>query len=362
MDILILAPLERRITAKITSARPRLIFDLITKLKKRGHNITVLGTADSKIPGTKIIPVIKKGFYSMQGEYENPFYARMTFLVKQAKMAEKIATKFDIVHNHAKPEFINLLANIKTPMVTTLHLPVTKEMDEMLSLFSKPNLICISKAAKKSAKKAKIKKVIYNGIDENLYKFSAKKDDSLLWLGRLSKAKNKQGKFMDPKGVKWAIKLAEATNSKLIMAGNVEDPEFFEKEVKPHLSKKIKWYGPISFEQPLSKQQVVKLMQKAKCFLMTINWEEPFGLVMAEAMSCGTPVIGFNRGSVPELIKHGKTGFVVPKNKGLSGLKKALNDIDKIKPENCRKWIENNFSLEVMVKNYEKLYEQTIKK
>lgn len=362
MKILILAPIERKITSQITSARPRIIFDLITGLKKRGHKITVLGTADSKIPGVKIITVIKKGFYEMAGEFENPFYAQTSFVVKQTKMAEKIANKFDIVHNHAKPEFINLLANIKTPMLTTLHLPITKEIDETLSYFPKSNVVCISKFAQKTAKKTKILKVIYNGIDTNLYKFNAKKSDYLLWLGRLSKAKDKKGNFMDPKGVKWAIKLAKATNSKLIMAGNVENTEFFKKEVKLHLSKTIKWVGGISFEQPLSKQQVSKLMANARAFLMTINWEEPFGLVMAEAMSCGTPVIAFNRGSVPELIKHKKTGLIVEPRYGLTGLKKALLKIDTINPNDCRKHIEKNFSLENMVNNYEKTYEKIISK
>lgn len=361
MKILFLAPLERGITPQTTAARPSIVFDLIQGLKKRGHQITVLGTADSKIPGVKIIPVIQKGFYEMTGGFENPFYVWTAFLVKQAKTAEKIAKHFDIIHNHSKPEFINLLANIKTPMVTTLHLPITQELDEALSFFPKAKIITSSKAAANLAKKAKIFKTIYLGVDTNLFGFSPKKGDKLLWIGRLSRAKNKQGKFMDPKGVRWAIKLAKATNSNLIISGNVEDPEFFEKEVKPHLSQKIKWVGGVSFEQPLSKQRVAALMQKAKAFLMPVNWEEPFGLVMAEAQSCGTPVIGFDRGSVKELVKNGKTGFVVRPN-NLAELKKALKKIDSIRPEDCRKWIEDNFSLEKMVANYERTYKEITKR
>jgi len=357
MNILILAPLERKITSRVTSARPRVIFDLVSGLRKKGHKITILGTADSKIPGLKIIPVIEKGFYSMMGKYENPFYAWTSFLVTQTRMAEQIADKFDIIHNHSKPEFINLLAKIKTPMVTTLHLPITKELDNVLSLFPKSKIVCNSDAAANLAKKSKIHKVVHLGVDTKIYKFNNKKQDYLLWLGRLSKAKNKQGKFMDPKGVNWAIKLAKATNSKLVMAGNVEDKEFFNKEVKPHLSKKIKWCGPISFEQPLTKQQVATLMKNAKAFLMTTQLHETFGLVVAEAQSCGTPVIAFNKGAMPELIRHGKTGFVVKPN-SLLGLKKALEKIDTIKPEDCREWIENNYSLEKMIYFYDKLYKK----
>ena len=211
MKILILAPLTRKISPKITAARPRLIFDLITGLKKKGHKISVLGTKDSYIPGVKIIPVIKKSFYEISSSFENPFYAHTSFLVEQTKRAEKISANFDIIHNHSYPEFINLLAekNFKAPLVTTIHAEMRTELDNVLSFFPGSRLICISKSEKKSAKRTKIYKVIYNGIDTNLYKFSPKKEAYLLWLGRLSLAKDKKGDFRDPRGVKWAIKLAE---------------------------------------------------------------------------------------------------------------------------------------------------------
>ncbi len=364
MKILVLAPLTRKISQKITAARPRVIFDLISGLKKRGHKITVLGTEDSYIPGVEIIPIIKKGFYEISSSFENPFYAHTSFLIKQIKIVEKISSNFDIIHNHSYPEFIPLLMekHIKTPLVTTIHTQMTPELDEALSLFSGAYLICISKAVKRLAKKSKISRVIHNGVDTNLYGFCSKKEDYLLWIGRLAKAKDKKGNFLDPKGVRWAIKLARETNSKLLLAGNVEDPEFFKKDVKPYLSRKINWIAPISFEQPLFKRQVAKLMQKAKAFLMTINWQEPFGLIMAEAQSCGTPVIGFDRGSVSELVNNGKTGFVVKPKQGIEGLKKALKKINEINSKDCRAHIEKNFSLEKMVDNYERTYLEVLKK
>ncbi|UZE92866.1 MAG: glycosyltransferase family 4 protein [Candidatus Nealsonbacteria bacterium] len=364
MKILIIAPLTRKISPKITAARPRVIFDLATGLQKRKHKVSVLGTKDSYIPRVKIIPVIKKGFYELSSSLENPFYTHISFLAKMAKVLEKIGNDFDIIHNHCYPEFINLLVekNIKIPIVTTIHAQMMPELDNILSLFPDSYFICVSKAAKDLAKKTKIYRVIYNGIDTNLYKFSSKKEGYLLWIGRLSKAKDKKGNFMDPKGVRWAIRLAKETGLNLLLAGNVEDPEFFERDVKPYLSKKIKWIGPVSFEQPLSKKEVVKLMQKAKAFLMTVNWEEPFGLVMAEAQSCGTPVIGFNRGSVSELVINGKTGFVVKPKEGIEGLKRALRKIDRINPKDCREHIEKKFSAKKMVEEYEKIYYKILNK
>ena len=95
---------------------------------------------------------------------------------------------------------------------------------------------------------------------------------------------------------------------------------------------------------------------------MTVNWQEPFGLVMAESMSCGTPVIGFDRGSIPELVRNGETGFVVKPKEGIEGLKRALRKIDKIDPKECRAHVEKNFSLEKMVANYEKTYKEILNK
>jgi len=362
MKILILAPLTRKITPKANAGRPRMIYDLVFHLKKRGHKIAIIGTEDSFVPGIKIIPVVKKSFYATSSSFENPFYAHLSFIVKAIKIAEKESANFDIIHNHCYPEFIHLLAekDLKAPMITTIHAAMTPELDNVLSLFSHSYLVCISESSKKLAKKTKIYKVINNGVDINLYKFSAKKEDCLLWIGRLSKAKDKKGNFMDPKGVRWAIRLAKETGSKLLLAGNVEDPKFFEKDVKPYLSKKIKWIGPISPDPPLNKKQVAKLMQKAKAFLMPVNWPEPFGLVMAEAQSCGTPVIGFDRGAVSELVVNGKTGFVVNPKKGIEGLKKALKDINKINPIDCRRHIEKKFLLEKVAENYEKTYQEII--
>jgi len=281
---------------------------------------------------------------------------------KLAKKIEEIGNNFDIIHNHTYPEFINMLVakNIKTPIVSTIHAQAFPEYDETLSLFPECYHISISEAHKKLFKKAKIFKVVYNGVDTNIYSYQEKKGDYLLWLGRLSKAKNPDGSFMDPKGIKWAIKLAEETGSKLLMSGNIEDMKFYETDVKPHLSDKIQWVGPLSSELVLTKPEVAKLMQGAKAYLMPINWHEPFGLVIAEAMSCGTPVIGFDRGAVKELIVEGKTGFVVPPDSGIGGLKTALSKIDQIKPQDCHDHVVKNFSTEAMVGNYEKTYKEII--
>ncbi|MFH1712952.1 MAG: glycosyltransferase family 4 protein [Candidatus Jacksonbacteria bacterium] len=362
MKILIVSLLKRNITPEQTASRPRVIYDLASGLLKRGHKVSILGTGDSNVPGAKIIPVISKSWIN-RPPAENEFYAQTADLISLAKRLEQVSSDYDIIHNHTYPEFINLMIadRIKTAMVTTLHAQATAEFDRALSMFPQAHLVSISKAHKRLFKIAKIAQVIYNGIDTDLYSFCGKKQDYMLWIGRLGKAKNKDGIFQDAKGVRWAIKLAQATGQKLKMAGNVEDMEFFERDVKPHLNDKIQWIGGVLAEYTLSKKQVVKLMQKARVFLMTISWYEPFGLVMAEAMSCGAPVIAFNRGSVPELVIDGKTGFVVEYKQGVQGLIKALSKINQIDPRACRKHVEENFSLDKMVRNYEKVYQLCLK-
>ena len=373
MKVLLVSLVKRKVAPEVTAARPRMIYELAKGLLKRGHQVTLLATGDSHVSGADIIPAIPVSLVDLPVQ-ENPFYVHTSFLVRLAKKLEEVASQFDIIHNHTYPEFINLLAaeKLKIPMVTTIHAQGTPEFDEVLSLFPKSYLVSISNAHRRLFKKARISKVIYNGIDTDLCQFKNKnphfakasrgRDDYLLWLGRLSKAKDEKGEFLDPKGVKWAIKLAQATGEKLVISGNVEDKKFFEKEVKPHLNDKIKWFGPISSEQILTKEQVVGLMQGAKAFLMTINWYEPFGLVMAEAMSCGTPVIGFDRGSVSEIVRDGVTGFVVKPEKKLEGLKEALSKINQINPKDCREHVVNNFSVEKMVENYEKVYKEILKR
>lgn len=361
MKVLIVSTIKRRIGKDVTASRSRIIYEIASGLIKKGHDVSFIGTGDSVIEGVKLIPIIEEGFNEMSG-FENRFYAETSYLVKLCKKVEDIADSYDIVHNHTYPEFINLFAGerIKTPMVTTLHAQVTPEYDSVLSLFPDANLVSISQAHRNMFKKAKIQNIVYNGIDTQVYSFQGEKDDYLLWLGRLSGAKDNQNHYIDPKGVRWAIKLAQETGQRLIISGAVEDPEFFEKNVKPHFNEKIQWVGPISKEQKLNRSEVVKLMQKAKVFLMTINWEEPFGLVMAEAMACGTPVIGFKRGSVSELIIDGKTGFVVNPSGGVEGLKQALEKISSIDPLECRRHVEEHFSVERMVNGYEAIYKKLI--
>lgn len=358
MNILIVSTLKRKIAPDNFASRSRIIYQLAKGLAKN-HRVTVLGTKDSQIEGVEIIPLIEKGWVDLP-PVENEFLRQTADLIQLSNKMVEIQDNFDIIHNHVYPDFFPSIIEdkLKVPMVTTLHALYDFYMDDLLAQFPKTYFISLSQGYKNLYKKAKIYDVVYNGIDTNLYSFKQQKGDYLLWIGRLPKAKNKDGSFMDPKGVRWAIRLAEQTGQKLLLAGPCEDKNFFEADVKPHLNEKIQWVGEVSSEQSLPTEKIVNLMQNAKAFLMTINQMEPFGLVMCEAMSAGTPVIAFAKGSASEVVEDGKTGFVVPYEKGISGLEEALSKIDSINPEDCRKRVEDKFALGTMISNYENLYQK----
>jgi len=360
MKILLVAHVKRKVTSRQTAARSRVIYELARGLCVRGHEVTLLGTGDSKVSGVNIIPVLPKELIS--SSYENEFYAHTSYLSQLTEKLRQVGDQYDLIHNHVYPEFfpLSVLGDLKTPMVTTIHAQASKELDEGLALYSGAHLIAISKAHRRGFRKTKVSHVVYNGVDTDLFGYQEKKGDYLLWIGRLGRAKHAKGEFVDAKGVRWAIELARKTGSKLKLSGNVEDIEFFDRDVKPYLNKRIEWVGDVSPEPPLSKREVAELMGGARAYLMTINWEEPFGLVMAEAGSSGTPVVGFDRGSVSEIVQDGKTGFVVSPRAGVSGLRKALSKISEIEPLKCRERVEKYFSTARMVESYEKIYNKYV--
>ncbi|MDP2930840.1 MAG: glycosyltransferase, partial [bacterium] len=181
---------------------------------------------------------------------------------------------------------------------------------------------------------------IYNGIDLSHFKFNKKGGGHFVWIARMNKHK----------GVENAIAAAEKLGVRLLLAGRIDPTqvEYFNTYIKPHLNEKIKYVGE------LTEQQLSDFYGPAKACLYPIEWEEPFGLVVAESMACGTPVIAYRRGSMPELIEDGKTGFVVDSNIDL--LVEAMKKVDQINRVLVRQQVEEKFSKERMVENYEEAY------
>lgn len=369
MKILIVSHLRRRLGPDITASRSQVIYNLAEGLFKLGHQVSIIASKDSRIKGATILPIIEKSF-SQLPPFENQFYAEISYLVQIAKKITEIASGFDIVHNHTYPEYINLLIEdtLPVPLITTLHAPVTEELNKVLSYFPKANLVAQSYAYKKLVKGVNIKWVVPGGVDINLFTYSDQPRDYLLWVGRLGKAKDAKGNFMDGKGVKDAILVAKQTGKKLFLVGNVEDSKFFKKDVLPHLSKNIRWIAPLSSEQSVTQVHLRDLLHKAKALLFSTKFEESFGLVACEALSCGTPVIAYSRGSLTDIIKDGETGFLVNPSDGIKGMSEVVKRIYAMSEKDYQKMqraarisVEQNFTIDKMVKNYETLFYKLIK-
>lgn len=358
LRIAILAPLKRAITTGTTVSRNRVIVDLVGELTARGHKITIFGSGGSNLPGVELVAIAPKPLVDMPPA-ENEFYQHTSYETLMITQVLKRQGEFDLIHNHMYPEYLALYGPWTTPMVTTVHSQMIELTASVLQQFPKANLVAISHMAKKMSGIDQMT-VVHNSVDTEFFLPSDGPKDYLLAVGRMSKAKDEKGNFLDPKGIATAIKIAQATGENLKIVGNVEDPKFFETLVKPQLSDKIEFVGDVSAEQKMTREQMRDIFAGAKVFINPINWEEPFGLVMAEALSCGTPVVAYNRGAVSEIVDNGKVGFVVDATSGVEGFVNALKQINSIDREVCRTHAVTHFSKKRMADEYEGVYEETL--
>lgn len=361
LRIAFLAPIKRPITPDTTVSRNRVIVDLATGLLEKGHKVTIIGTADSNLPGVTFAGIVPKGLNFLPAA-ENPFYQHTAYLTQMIKTLISRQGEFDLIHNHMYPEFLPLLAeaSLKIPMLTTVHAQMTDDLKGALSCFPQAHFAAISETSKRAA--GLPMRVVHNSVDTDFFLPTESAKDYFLFVGRMSKAKGEDGKYLDPKGVQNAISAARKTDIRLKIVGNVEDTVFFDTLIKPHLSEKLEFVGEVSVEQKMTREQMRDLFAGAIALVNPINWEEPFGLVMAEALSCGTPVIAFNRGAVSEIVVDKKNGFVIDPHSGIEGLVAAIGKINTIDRKICREHVVANFSKKRMVDDYEKLYLEILTK
>jgi glycosyltransferase involved in cell wall biosynthesis len=331
------APLWFPIPPKKYGGIEWIVYSLCEGLTKLGH---------SKAPG-KHIKIFPKSLIESGVSWQDHTYNMMNL-----SEAFKMADDFDIIHTHVDLWDLYFAPVVKTKVLHTVHNPLysSNKGDSRLKMFDhfrKNNFALISKSQRKLSwvRFGKSAHTVYNGIRMKEFKFNPKPKNHFIWSARVDKYK----------GIENVIEIAEKANIKLELAGRLDpsQQDYFNKKIKPHLGKNIKFIGEYS------RNEKSDFFGQAKALIYPIEWHEPFGLNMVEAQACGTPVIAFDKGSVPEVVKHGKTGFVV---KNIAEAVKAVKKIDQIKREDCRKWVEKNFTQTVMVKNYEKLYYRLLKK
>jgi len=360
LKIALLAPLTKTVEFDTRGSRPRIVYDLANHLTKRGHDVTTFASADSHVPG-KLIPMAPKALYKLPPD-ENPFYQCLIYMSLLVSEIARRASEFDIIHNHHYPEFLPLLVSdyLKTPIVTTPHLYLWPELVKLHRRFQNSYFVPIAKYQKMVGRGINFLDVIYNGIEVKEFEFNDKPKDYILFFGRMKKFKDpKSGKVLDPKGLADAIKAAKIAKVKLYIAGNVEDPKYYKTDIKPHLGKLIKFIGPVEATGPIGFKQKVELFKNARAYIFPSKWGEGCPVTPMESMACGTPAIAYNKTSLPEIIKNGKTGFIV-KEGDIKGLVNAIKNIDSINREDCRKWMEEKFTAERMTREYEETYYKII--
>ncbi|MFZ6038018.1 MAG: glycosyltransferase family 4 protein [Bacteroidota bacterium] len=305
-------------------------------LVERGIDVTLFATKDSLTKG-KLDGIIERGY-----EEDKEIDPKVAECLHIGYLMEK-AAEFDLIHNHF--DFLPLTYSrlIKTPMVTTIHGFSSPKIIPVYKRYNRWNYYVSISHADRSPELDYIA-TVYNGIDKSLFTLREKPGDYLLYFGRIH----------HDKGTWEAIQIALKAKMKLIIAGIIQDKDYFEEKVAPYLND-----NDIVYVGSAGPEKRNELLENAYALLHPINFNEPFGLSVAEAMFCGTPVIAFNKGSMKELVVDGKTGFLVTSiDEAVEKIPLILN-IDRLY---CRAWAEKNFSKEKMVDDYLKVYRKILEK
>ena len=334
MKIAMLSPIAWRTPPRHYGPWESVVSLLTEGLVGRSIDVTLFATADSKTRG-RLVSVCPKGY-----EEEPDILPKVWECLHISEVFER-GEQFDLIHNHFDYLPLTYTGMTTTPTVTTIHgfsspkiLPVYKKYNK------KTFYVAISKADK--CPELEYIATIHHGIDLHRFTFRPDHGKYLLFFGRIH----------PDKGTKECIEVAIKTGMKLIIAGIIQDQGYFDLQVKPHLGDdQIIYVGSVG---PKKRNE---LLGGAYALLHPIKFDEPFGLSVVEAMACGTPVIAFNRGSMPEIIADGITGFLVHNLDEMAGAVFKVGQLDRVQ---CRNLVKERFSVDRMVQDYIGVYEKII--
>lgn len=342
MRIAQLAPTYERVPPAAYGGTEHIVHLLTEELVRRGHDVTLFATGDSETSARlrSVTPQpVRYGDWSdglRHAEYLQLANAQACFL-------EASAGAFDIVHNHAGVEGLVLAASSRTPVLTTNHNPFVAQVQSIWDAYPwVHNALSLASAATFPSRGAL--PPIHHGIDIDSFPFGERSEGYLLFLGR----------FSPEKGAVRAIAAARSAGRPLVLAGKVDsaDADHFTAEIEPHVDDdQVRYVGEADFAAKR------RLLAGADALLFPIEWDEPFGLVMIEALASGTPVIGLRRASVPEVVEDGLTGFVVD---DIDSMVTAIGRLGEIDRHVCRQRAERRFNVGRMVDDYEHHYESVL--
>jgi glycosyltransferase involved in cell wall biosynthesis len=343
MRIAQIAPLWERVPPPAYGGTELVVSLLTDELVRRGHEVTLFATGDSqtlaKLESCSPQPLRALDVSDQEADVYHTLQLNKVF---------GKASEFDLIHSHVDFLAFPYANFVKTPTLHTIHGEIFPYLEPLWRNARQQNFISISDSQRRNDLGLNYVATVYNGIDTNIFPFYSQPREApyLAFLGRMS----------PEKGPHLAIEIAKKLGWNLKMAGKVSrlEQEFFSKEVEPLIDGK-----QIEFLGEANHQQKCELMGNAVATLFPINWSEPFGLVMAESMVLGTPVIAMALGSTKEVIEDGKTGFLCH---NVDECVAAVHRIDEIKRQACRNRVIHNFSVARMVDSYEAVYQQILSK
>lgn len=314
------------------------VADLVDALTARDHQVTLIGAGGHRTRAQRFLATYQRQPADQLGE---PL-PEVVHAAQVARLLEDLDA--DVVHDHtlAGP----LLARGRAaPTVVTVHGPATGEPGTYYgALGSTVGLVAISDAQRAKAPGLPWAATVHNAIRADTFPFRAEKDEFALFLGR----------FHPDKAPHLAMEAARAARLPIVLAGKCAEPAeraYFTREVEPRLGPDTTMFG---VADAAAKRD---LLARAACLVFPICWDEPFGLVMIEAMACGTPVVALRRGAAPELIIPGQTGVIVDHPGELAG---AIDEARRLDPWICRKHVQQNFTTDLMAAGYEAVYRRAL--
>lgn len=341
MRIAQIAPIGERVPPKKYGGTERVVYSLTEELVKRGHEVTLFASGDSKTSAI-LISVYPT---SLRESHLEDFYGANYWSMLNIGNAYMRQDKFDIIHDHNEHLSLPTANLATTPVVMTLHGAFSAQSKKLYETLNNVNFITISKSQAIPAPGLNYVGNVYHGMDMRHYPFSRENDGYLLFVGRIN----------PEKGVHHAITVAEYLGLPLIIAAKLDNSRteqtYYKEMIEPRLTEQIRWVGEVGEDERN------RLMSRALCILHPVTWREPFGLTLIEAMACGCPIVAFNRGSIPEIVVNGKTGFVVEDEIEMI---EAVKRIFEIKRRDCRNHALDNFSAEKMADGYESIYKKVL--
>ncbi len=339
MRIAQVAPLFESVPPKGYGGTERVVHSLTEELMRQGHEVTLFASGDSQTNARLCAPCVR----SLRTD--GNCFDSVAYHVLMLEQVWQQARHFDLIHFHCDWVPFLLARRLDVPSVHTLHGRLdVPELAALFQEFRELPVVSISDAQRAPVPWLNWQATVYHGLPAQSFTFREQSENYLVFLGRIS----------PEKGVDTAIEIARRAGATLKIAAKVDarDRRYYDEVVKPLLKTPgVEYIGEVG-----GRDKDV-LLGGARALLFPIDWPEPFGLVMIEALACGTPVIGYRRGSVPEIIEHGRTGFIVD---GVREAVAATERVDELSRADCRRAYEQRFSPARMSDNYLAVYQDLI--